>query len=101
MVVLHVNKLLRHDQSIVTNEGAAGGPYALLAIGGEWDVGGSCMASVERPFGLAVADDEATRSRHAVFRYGREPGEKKKNKEDLRSRRARDVQLGSYMCKIH
>jgi hypothetical protein len=77
-----VNELLGHDQSIVANEGAAGGSNALLTVGCEGDVGGSCMASVERPFGLAVADDEATRSRHAVARYGREPGKRKKKEEE-------------------
>jgi hypothetical protein len=81
-----VNELLGHDQPIVANKGAAGGTNALFAIGCEGDVGGSCMASVERPFGLAVADDKATRSRHAVARYGREPGKRKKRKkmENLR-----------------
>jgi hypothetical protein len=95
-----VNELLGHDQSIIANEGAAGGSNALLAIGCEGDVGGSCMASVERPFGLAVADDEAPRSRHAVARYGREPGKRKKKKKRKKMENLRGSGIQARGCRV-
>ena len=65
-MALHVNELSGHNQPVVAHEGAAGGANPLLAIGGQRDVRGSGVAAVERPFRLAVARDEATRSRHCL-----------------------------------
>jgi hypothetical protein len=76
LLCIHVNQLLRDDQSIVAHEGATRGPDPLLAIGCERDVGGSGVAAVEGPFGLAVADDEAARGRHACLRPRRSRGER-------------------------
>jgi hypothetical protein len=59
-----VHQLLGHEESIVADERAACGTDSLLAIGRERDVRGACVAAVEGPFRLAVADDEASRRRH-------------------------------------
>jgi hypothetical protein len=56
---IHVYELLGDNEAVVTNEGAAGGTHALLAVGGEGDVGGTGVAAVEGPLGLAMAEDEA------------------------------------------
>ena len=53
-----MNQLLGNNEAVVANHGPSRGPHSLLAIGGQRDIGDSRMASVERPFGLAVADDE-------------------------------------------
>lgn len=57
-------KLLGHDQAIVSHQGSTRGPDPLLAVGGQWDVGGAGMSAGEGPLGLAVSDDEAAGSRH-------------------------------------
>jgi hypothetical protein len=59
-----VGEIARHYQAIGTDEGAACCADAALAIGGERDVGDTCVTAVERPFGLAVTDDEDSGSRH-------------------------------------
>ena len=62
--LLHVDELLRHNEPVVADEGAARGADALLAVGGERDVAAAGVAAVEGPFRLAVADDEAAWGRH-------------------------------------
>ena len=59
-----MRELFRDNKPVIADEGAAGGPDTLLAVGGEGDVGGAGVAAVEGPFGLAVADDEAARGGH-------------------------------------
>lgn len=53
------------------------GSDSLLAVGGEGDVRCACVASVERPFGLAMADDKASWGRHPVGGIGEE-GDRRK-----------------------
>lgn len=47
-----------HDEAVVADEGAACGADALLAVGGERDVGQAGVFAVERPGGFAVPDYE-------------------------------------------
>jgi hypothetical protein len=61
--------LFGHNESVVTDEGVAGGSHSFLAVGGEGNVGSACVAAIERPFGLAVADNEATRCGHGEREY--------------------------------
>ena len=46
------------NEAIVSDEGFTGCADTALAVGSEGDVGGGRVPAVERPFGLAVADDE-------------------------------------------
>ena len=57
----HVSQLLGDNQPIVADEGAACGAHAVLAVGGQGDVGVRGVAAVEGPLRLAVADDEDAR----------------------------------------
>ena len=57
----HVGQLLGDNQPIVADEGAARGAHAVLAVGGQRDVGVRGVAAVEGPLRLAVADDEDAR----------------------------------------
>ena len=66
-----MGEVARDYQAIGTDEGAACCADAALAVGGEGDVGGACVAAVEGPLGFAVADDEDSGSRHGG-RRGRE-----------------------------
>lgn len=59
-----MGKLLWHDQSIIADEGSAGGLDSLDAIGRERDIRGTGVAAVERPLCFAMADDEDPRSSH-------------------------------------
>ena len=63
---LHVRKLLRHDQPVVTDQCTTSRSNTLLAIRSKRDVSVARMAAIERPFCLAMADDEASRSRHVI-----------------------------------
>jgi len=63
-----VEELLRHDQPVVPDEGAARRRDALLAVGRERDVGVARVLAVERPLRLAVADDEDAWAGHAAWR---------------------------------
>lgn len=51
-------EVARDDETVRTDESSASGAYAFLAVGGEWDVGDAGVATVERPLGLAVANQE-------------------------------------------
>ena len=53
----------------MSDESFAGGTHAALAVGGQQDVCAASVAAVERPFSLAVADDEdaGDRRRHRPF----------------------------------
>lgn len=55
---VHVAKLARDNQPVVSHESSAGGFDALLAVGRQRDVGGAGVPAVERPLGLSVTDDE-------------------------------------------
>lgn len=59
-----MGKFARGNEAIVPNEGSPGGADPLLAIGSQSDIGAASVASVERPFSLAMADEEDTRCRH-------------------------------------
>ena len=65
-----MGKVARDYQAIGTDEGAACCADAALAIGSERDIGDTGMAAVERPFGLAVTDDEYSGSRHSGSKEG-------------------------------
>ena len=65
-----MGKVARDYEAIGTNEGSACCADATLAIGGERDVRDTGMAAVERPFGLAVTDDEYSGSRHSGSKEG-------------------------------
>jgi hypothetical protein len=62
-----VRKLPWYNQPILTNQSSAGGLDSLLAIGCERDISRAGVSTVERPLGLAVANDEDTRGRHGDF----------------------------------
>lgn len=64
---LHVSEITRHNQSIVTNECLARCAHALLAVGGKWDIRRACVAAIERPLRLAMADDKDARIGHLIF----------------------------------
>lgn len=49
----------RHDQSVAAYERLAGGLDPLLAVGCQRQIGDAGVAPVQRPFGLAVAGNEA------------------------------------------
>jgi hypothetical protein len=53
-----VREVFRNDEAVGPDEGAPGCADALLAGGGEGDVGGAGVAAGEGPGGFAVADDE-------------------------------------------
>lgn len=55
------------DQSVVSDEGLSCLLDSGLAVGCEGQVGGTCVSSVERPFGFAVADDENPGSCHGLL----------------------------------
>jgi len=57
----HVDELLGDNEPVVADEGLAGGADALLAVGGEGDVGAARVLAAEGPLRLAVADDEDAR----------------------------------------
>ncbi len=53
-----MDQLSRHDQPVVADERFTRGAHSFLAVLGQWDVRRACMFAGERPFGLAVSDDE-------------------------------------------
>lgn len=59
-----MSQLAGDNQAVVTHQRLSRGQHPLLAVGCEGNIGRSCMAAVERPFGLAVADDEDAGGRH-------------------------------------
>lgn len=59
LCIIHMDEILRHDQSVVADERFARGFDSLLPVRGEWEVCCAGVSSVEGPFGFAVADDEA------------------------------------------
>lgn len=63
---LHVSEITRHNQPIVANECLARCAHALLAVGGKWDVRCACVAAIERPLRLAMADNEDARIGHFI-----------------------------------
>jgi hypothetical protein len=65
-----VGKVARDYEAIGTNEGSACCADATLAIGGKRDVRDTGVTAIERPFGLAVTDDEYSGSRHGGRREG-------------------------------
>jgi hypothetical protein len=69
-----VGEVARYNQAVVAYEGFAGCADALLAVGGERDIGCPGMAPVKGPFCFAVADDEDARIGHVydVFFWGME-----------------------------
>jgi hypothetical protein len=63
-----MRKLLRNDQSIVSDQCSARGSHSLLPIECQGDIGGARMLAREGPLGLAVSDDETARGGHRDFR---------------------------------
>lgn len=61
---LHVRQLLRNNQSIVADKRMASGSDTLLTVGCERNIGRAGVAPVERPFRLAMTDDEEPRGCH-------------------------------------
>ena len=61
-----MGEVARHNKTVFADEGAAGCADASLAVGCERDIGYTSVTAVERPFGLAVADDEYSGSCHGV-----------------------------------
>lgn len=59
-----MHQLARDDETIGANQGSSRGQDALLAVGGEGDIGDAGVAAAEGPFRLAVADDEYSRCGH-------------------------------------
>lgn len=59
------------DERVGADEGMARGGDARLAVCRQWDVRGARVAAIKRPFGLAVADDEASwsRRRHGAAKW--------------------------------
>jgi hypothetical protein len=57
-----MDELFGDDEAVVADQGAARGANSFLAVVGQRNVGGAGVFAGERPFGLAVADDEAARS---------------------------------------
>ena len=55
---IHVSYLAWDDQSIVTNQRSTRCPYSLFSIRSQRKLSSSRMSPIERPFRLAVADDE-------------------------------------------
>lgn len=71
---LHVCEVLGYDQSICTDQGAAGGSNSLLAVRCQWQLCDSSMSAIQRPLRLTVPDDEDSWCCHRrcgrVFRVG-------------------------------
>jgi hypothetical protein len=59
-----MREVSRHDQPVIAHERLARGAHALLAVRGQRDVRRPCVAPVQGPFCLAVADDEDARVGH-------------------------------------
>jgi len=55
---VHVCEVAGDDEAVGADEGFACGADARFAVGGEGDIGCSCVPAVEGPFGFAVADYE-------------------------------------------
>jgi hypothetical protein len=55
---LHVDQHLGHNEPVVSNQGPAGGLDPLLAVGRQGYIGPAGVLPAERPFRLAVPDDE-------------------------------------------
>lgn len=64
---LHMCYLLGHDEAVVADKSTAGGLDTLYSVGSQWDIGRAGVAPIDRPLGLAMADDEDSRCRHAVL----------------------------------
>lgn len=61
-VNLHMSQLLGHNQPIRSNEGPSSGLYSLLSSLSEGYVGPPGVPPIERPFGLAMANEKDARS---------------------------------------
>ncbi len=61
-----MSQLAGGNQAVIADEGFPRGQHALLAVGGQGNVGRAGVAAVERPLSLAVADDEDAGGRHVV-----------------------------------
>ena len=53
-----MSQILRNNQPIIPYQRSPRRDNPLLAIGSQWNIGCACVSSIERPFRLAVADDE-------------------------------------------
>lgn len=62
----HVSQLTGNNQAVVAHQRLSRRQHPLLAVGCQGDIRRACVAAVERPFGLAVADDEDAGRRHVV-----------------------------------
>lgn len=60
----HLCQLGRYDKTIVSDKSLTRGPDPLLSIGSQRQLCCTCMATVQRPFGLTVTDDEDSRGGH-------------------------------------
>ncbi len=61
---VHMCNLGRDDQSVVTDKSFSCCTDALLAISSQWYVSDACMSPIERPFRLAMADNESSWGGH-------------------------------------
>jgi hypothetical protein len=57
----HMSNLLGSNESIGPNKGLSRGLYSLLTIGSEGNISATSVSAAERPFRLAVTDDEDAR----------------------------------------
>jgi hypothetical protein len=61
---IHVYQLLGDDEAIVSNQRLARGPHSFFAVCSQRDVRSASVPTIERPFRLAMADNEAARGGH-------------------------------------
>lgn len=64
-----MHQILRHNQSIVTNEALPSRCDPFLAVRSEREVRDAGMPAIERPFGFAVTDDEAAGWHFLLFLF--------------------------------
>lgn len=64
MRCIHVSYFRRHDQAIVSNKSFPSCADTAFTVLGQREVGGAGVSAVQRPFSLAMADDENAGSGH-------------------------------------
>lgn len=62
-----MSQLRGNDKAVAADEGLAGGSDALLAVVSEGNVSAASVLAAQRPFRLAVADDEDAWCRHGCL----------------------------------
>lgn len=76
---LHMDEFLGTDQAVISNERPARGFNTPLSVSRQRQVGNAGVAAIERPFSLAVTDDEAARGHggHKACNLGKDRRNKK------------------------